>query len=285
MDLVGQGSSGAVRIKRAGSGLDAAGFTMVVLLVVMAVMAVGMAALLPTWRQQAIRENEEELIFRGNQYARSLVLYARKNNNLLPANIDVLYTGKFLRKKYKDPITGEDFGMMGPGQPPGAAGRGSLGAGRASTAGSASGRGTQIIGSIQGFYSTSTDTSIRKYREQTRYIDWPFTVQTAQMMMGLPFGGGRRDSKLWRGPRPGGWTGDEADRQIHQPVAGAGDSRLHPAVGRAVGRHLLLVVLLSDAAAEAASSPATSTNLQRLRRGISRGTAGTARCHVSDARG
>ena len=90
---------------------------MVVLLIVMAVMAVGMTTLLPTWRQQAIREKEEELIFRGNQYARALVLYSRKNNNLLPANIDVLYDGKFLRRKRKDPITGEVFGLLPAGQP------------------------------------------------------------------------------------------------------------------------------------------------------------------------
>ena len=185
MDLVGQGYARVGRQKRSGSGLDASGFTMVVLLVVMAIMAVGASALLPTWRQQAIREQEEELIFRGNQYARALVLYARKNNNLLPANVDVLYTGRFLRKKYKDPITGEDFGLLGAGQPPGAAGRGSLGSGRGPASGLSSGRGgAQIIGSISGFYSTSTDTSIRVYQSQQRYIDWPFTVQTAQMLMG-----------------------------------------------------------------------------------------------------
>ena len=213
MDLVGQGNSGNGN-NPSRSGLDAAGFTMVVLLVVMAIMAVGASALLPTWRQQAIRENEEELVFRGNQYARALVLYARKNNNLLPANVDVLYDGKFLRKKWKDPITGEDFGMMGPGQPPGAAGRGSLGNnGRASTAGSSSGRGTQVIGSIQGFYSTSTDTSIRVFRDAQRYIDWPFTVQTAQMMMGLPAGRGRNsgpfggDQGRQGGPTRGGGPG------------------------------------------------------------------------------
>ena len=223
MDLVGQGNPAARRENRSGSGLDAGGFTMVVLLVVMAIMAVGASALLPTWRQQAIRENEEELIFRGNQYARALVLYARKNNNILPANIDVLYTGKFLRKKYKDPITGEDFGLTGAGQPPGAAGRGSLGSGRASTAGSASGRGGQFIGAIQGFYSTSTDTSIRTYREQTRYIDWPFTVQTAQMMMGLPFG---------RGPNNGRPGGDQG--RPTPPVRGGGpaDGRGGPVGGR-----------------------------------------------------
>jgi type II secretory pathway pseudopilin PulG len=198
--------------------LDAGGFTMVVLLVVMAIMAVGASALLPTWRQQAIRENEEELIFRGNQYARALVLYARKNNNLLPPNVEVLYTGKFLRKKYKDPITGEDFGLTGPGQPPGSTGRGSLGSGRATQPGSASGRGTMVVGSIQGVYSTSTDTSIRVYRDQQRYVDWPFTVQTAQALMGRA-----------NVPRPPDGRGGDNGRS-GGPIRGGG-----PADGRSAG--------------------------------------------------
>jgi type II secretory pathway pseudopilin PulG len=176
---------------------------MVVLLVVMAVMAVGMSALLPTWRQQAIRDKEDELIFRGNQYARALVLYSRKNGNQLPNNIEVLYTGKYLRKKYKDPITDDDFGLLPAGQPPGAAGRGSTGGARAggrgtqqpgSARGSGSGlgapSGTQVVASIQGVYSKSTDTSIRIYQNQQRYIDWPFTVQTAQLQMGTARGAG-----------------------------------------------------------------------------------------------
>lgn len=214
MDLVGQGCSDANRLRRSASGLDARGFTMVVLLVVMAVMAIGTAALLPTWRQQAIREQEEELIFRGNQYARALVLYSRKNSNLLPANIDVLYTGKYLRKKYKDPITGDEFGLLPAGQPPGAAGRGSLGGAPPSQSGGRSGgvgatpqggrgapSGTQIVGSIQGVYSKSTNTSIRVYQNQQRYIDWPFTVQTAQLMMGLARG-------IGAGGQPGRAGGD-----------------------------------------------------------------------------
>jgi type II secretory pathway pseudopilin PulG len=183
--------------------LDARGFTMVVLLIVMAVMAVGMTALLPTWRQQALRGKEEELIFRGNQYARALVLYSRKNGNQLPSDIEVLYTGKYLRKKYKDPITGEDFGLLPAGQPAGAAGRGGptpaggQGTPAAQTPGGARGTGglgapsgTQIVGSIQGVYSKSTDTSIRIYQNQQRYIDWPFTVQTAQLQMGSAARGG-----------------------------------------------------------------------------------------------
>ncbi|MCR4376310.1 MAG: hypothetical protein NUW22_15825, partial [Acidobacteria bacterium] len=52
--------------------------------------------------------------------------------------------------------------------------------------------GTQIVASIQGVYSKSTDTSIRIYQNQQRYIDWPFTVQTAQLQMGTARGAGPR---------------------------------------------------------------------------------------------
>lgn len=214
---------------------------MVVLLVVMAIMAVGALALLPTWRQQAIREQEEELIFRGNQYARAVLLYSRKNNNLLPSDVDALYTGRFLRKKYKDPITGEDFGLLPAGQPAGAAGRGSLGTGRGAATTQPSGRGgTQIIGSFQGVYSKSTATSIRIYQNQQRYIDWPFTFQMAQLQMGqargvgpnpgrgTPPGGGRnpgagRNPGLQPTP-PGGRPGGGAPAAPVRPGGGGGQS-------------------------------------------------------------
>lgn len=200
MPIEGQGSS----------PFDDRGFTMVVLLVVIAVMGIGMTAMLPTWRQQSIREKEEELIFRGNQYARAIALYARKNNNVLPANVDVLVDGKYLRKKWKDPITGTDFGLLPAGQPanagrgvpqgPGAPG-GTRGGGSPTTMGGqapgargggpGSQVGTQIVGSFQGVYSTSPDTSIRVYQNQQRYIDWQFTIQTANVLMGQAGRGGQ----------------------------------------------------------------------------------------------
>jgi type II secretory pathway pseudopilin PulG len=221
MYLEGQGCSGPKRVSsRPHTRFDDGGFTMVVLLVVMAVMAVGMTAMLPTWRQQAIREKEEELIFRGNQYARALVLYSRKNNNLLPPNIDVLYEGKYLRKKWKDPITNADFGLLPAGQPANA-GRGTpqgpqgpgapAGGGRSGAPAPQGARGTgaggssafggqQVIGSIQGVYSTSTDTSIRVYQNQQRYIDWQFTIQTALPLMGGARGGGAGQPNRQGGP-------------------------------------------------------------------------------------
>jgi type II secretory pathway pseudopilin PulG len=215
MSIEGQGNS----------RLDDRGFAMVVLLVVIAVLGVGMAAMLPTWRQQALREKEEELIFRGNQYARALVLYSRKNNNLLPTSVDLLYDGKYLRKKWNDPITGEEFGLLPVGQPAGAQGAtpgaasapGATQGGRGGGATPQGGRGTgpgssfgqQVIGQIQGVYSTSTDTSIRVYQNQQRYIDWQFTVQTAQLLMGQGRAGGAGLPGRGGGTGPGlGGTGN-----------------------------------------------------------------------------
>jgi type II secretory pathway pseudopilin PulG len=85
------------------------GFVMVALLIGMAVTAVWMATMLPAWRQQAIREKEENLVFYGNQYARAIAHYYLKNNCTLPADVDALVSGHFLRRKWKDPITGKDF--------------------------------------------------------------------------------------------------------------------------------------------------------------------------------
>ena len=82
---------------------------MAALLVGMSVMAVLMSALLPVWSHMATREKEEELIFRGRQYARAIGLFQRKFANTAPPTIDVLVEQRFLRKKYKDPITNDDF--------------------------------------------------------------------------------------------------------------------------------------------------------------------------------
>jgi type II secretory pathway pseudopilin PulG len=253
MHIEGQGSS----------RLDDRGFLMVVLLVVIAVTAVGMTAMLPTWKQQAIREKEEELIFRGQQYARALVLYSRKNNNLLPTSVDALYDGKYLRKKWKDPITGEDFGLLAAGQPGAAGGAnpfGVAGGGRAGgqPAGPGGGRsgtptppsqppggargtgpgstqGTQFVGSIQGVYSTSTDTSIKVYQNQQRYIDWQFTVQTAMTLMGGRQGGAGLPGRGGGDGRGGG--GDGGRGGIGVPGRGGlpGRGGAQPGAGRGGG--------------------------------------------------
>ena len=98
------------------------GYAMAALLIAMSIMAVMMTVVMPVWKHAAQREKEEELVFRGQQYARAIGLFQRKFANAYPPNIDVLVDQKFLRKKFKDPITNDDFVPLPVGQGAGAAG-------------------------------------------------------------------------------------------------------------------------------------------------------------------
>ena len=90
---------------------------MAALLIMMSVMAIGLSMLLPAWSTMAKRERESELIFRGQQYARAVALYQRARG-AFPPSIDVLVNEKFLRKKYKDPMTEDgEFQVIGVGMP------------------------------------------------------------------------------------------------------------------------------------------------------------------------
>jgi hypothetical protein len=81
------------------------GYAMAALLVAMSVMAIMFTVVMPVWKQTARREKEEELVFRGRQYVHAIGLFQRKFANAFPPNIDVLVEQRFLRKKFKDPIT------------------------------------------------------------------------------------------------------------------------------------------------------------------------------------
>ena len=86
------------------------GYAMVALLVAIAAMAVFASVAMPVWRTVIQRENEEELIFRGQQYVRAIRLFQRKFANAYPPSLDLLVEQRFLRRKYKDPMSNEgDF--------------------------------------------------------------------------------------------------------------------------------------------------------------------------------
>jgi len=187
MDLAGQGE------RRAGGE---AGYAMAALLVSVAVMGVLMAAAMPVWRHQARREKEAELIFRGEQYARAIALYQRKLPGAFPANIDILVEQRFLRKKYKDPMTedGEFQVLFAATQPGGGGARGQAGqrgaqagggletgvgvpgSSGAQPPGGAPGAGQVpgVRGGIMGVQSKSTDESIRLYNGRNHYNEWQF---------------------------------------------------------------------------------------------------------------
>src|SRR6187549_3955406 len=164
---------------------DENGFLMVALLVGMAVAAVYMAAALPAWRQQAQREKEEELIFRGKQYARAILLYQEKNRNVNPPDIDVLVSQHFLRKKWKDPVTGEDFVPLGVGvATPGSASQsGTSGGQNQGRAGGGQPLTNQNPG-VSGVRSKSTATSIKIYQQQQQHSLWPFDAASYRALSG-----------------------------------------------------------------------------------------------------
>jgi hypothetical protein len=63
---------------------------------------------------QAKREREKELMFRGQEYARAIQKYKNKFG-VYPSSVDQLIQTngfRFLRKLYKDPITGKDFRLI-----------------------------------------------------------------------------------------------------------------------------------------------------------------------------
>ena len=89
------------------------GYAMVALLMAMTVMAIMLTMAVPTWKQMSQREKEAELVFRGEQYARAIGLFqAKAGPGTLPPSIDLLVEQRFLRKKFKDPITNDDFAPL-----------------------------------------------------------------------------------------------------------------------------------------------------------------------------
>ena len=168
---------------------------MAALLVAMSVMAVLMSALLPVWSHMARREKEEELIFRGKQYARAIGLFQRKYANTAPPTIDVLVEQRFLRKKYKDPITNDDFQPLYANQaviqPPGGGpsaqrpGQQAVATPHADAADPCkSGFGSTGVGAqggVIGVTSKSKDASIKIYNGRSKYNEWAFVyIQTTQ---------------------------------------------------------------------------------------------------------
>ena len=184
-----------------------------------------MSIAMPVWRHEAQREKEEELVFRGLQYVRAIRLYQAKTR-ALPPTIDALVQGRYLRKKYKDPITNDDFAPIGaaggapgqvgqvgqPNQPGRLVGRTVRCAGRLSrhshvrrrtSAGPVrTGKTVARWAAFIGVVSKSTAESIRVYQGRTHYNEWPFVFVNAQP--GGPGGpGGTPDGRGVPGGRGG----------------------------------------------------------------------------------
>lgn len=90
------------------------GYVLLYLLFLVAVLTLSLVTVLPYMDQQRKRDREEEMVHRGVQYSRAVRRYFRKFGSY-PASIEALENTndiRFLRKHYKDPITGKDFRVL-----------------------------------------------------------------------------------------------------------------------------------------------------------------------------
>ena len=201
---------------------------MAALLIGMSIMAVLMTVAMPVWKQASIREKEAELVFRGEQYKRAIDLFQRRSGpGTIPPSLDVLVGQIFLRKKYKDPITAQDFDLISPNTPAAGGqnpqpGRGGPPTSRGTTSPQQPqplGRSSQpggtigVQGGIVGVVSKSKATSIRLYNGRNHYNEWQFVFVARQQTPGAP---GAPGAAPGRGGPPGG-TGPQRGRNGPPP--------------------------------------------------------------------
>ena len=90
------------------------GYVLLTLMLMVALLTLGLLAMVQNIESQIRRDREEELIHRGVQYSRAVRLFFARFKRY-PASIDELESTnnmRFLRKRYKDPITGKDFKVL-----------------------------------------------------------------------------------------------------------------------------------------------------------------------------
>lgn len=196
---------------------------MVVLMVAVTVLSVMTAASLPNWSAISQRDKEEELIFRGLQYAEAIRVFQVRYGRY-PVKLDELYKVKprCIRQLYPDPMSESgEWGLIyanGPGNPvnagnPGRNRRGGRqdqrrggrpigidppeGAGSAPTGlpeseggpGNQGGPGRRRVaaGPILGVYSkASSDQTFKVFMDQEQYDQWAFTADLVSGVANAP---------------------------------------------------------------------------------------------------
>jgi type II secretory pathway pseudopilin PulG len=101
-------------VRRAPAPSGEQGYILLTLLLAVALLVIAGAAVAPSITFQIRRDREEELIHRGVQYTRAIRHYYKKFGRY-PASLKELENTnnlRFLRKAYKDPITGQDFKLV-----------------------------------------------------------------------------------------------------------------------------------------------------------------------------
>lgn len=178
------------------------GYTLIALVIGIAILTILVAAVAPSLGTIMKREREEELIFRGRQYARALGLFQRRYGRY-PNQLKELYENRprSIRKLWKDPMCDCNWHVLIQGTPDAVPGspRGSpappgapqFGAPTPGPRGPGSrltptpsglfggGGGDQPVGPIVGVRSTIHKEGLKEWRGRKYYDEWRFIVGDA----------------------------------------------------------------------------------------------------------
>jgi type II secretory pathway pseudopilin PulG len=148
------------------TGSRQGGFTLSLLLVFITVMGILLTRAMPSVIAEVQRDQEEELIFRGEAIRNAIRRYKALNGTYPTSLEDLLKVRpRILRKLYKDPMTGEgDWELV--------------------TAVQAGAGGNTKGLPIAAVHSRSTKDSFRIYQGKTLYSEWVFS--DSDDLLGLP---------------------------------------------------------------------------------------------------
>jgi type II secretory pathway pseudopilin PulG len=159
------------RLTTPGEPAGRPGYALIMLMLAVFVISLSLLIAVPVWQTELQREKEEELIFRGKQYAEAVRLYVQKNPGHYPASLKELLDKKCIRRLYRDP-----FGPDGQWNVILTSGRAPTGRETAQEVMIAPERvlpaikGPQIIGVV----SSSTSKSIKIYNDLDSHDKWLF---------------------------------------------------------------------------------------------------------------
>ncbi len=171
--------NGRIRINRINRiNRNDKGFVFISALVIIVIMSILMAMITKSWTYQIKRSNEEELIYVGEHYARAIRNFHLQHKRY-PFKLKELIETKprYLRKLYKDPVTGSDFGIIRLSDVlSGRLQKGKTGNNQNTTQIKPVSFSSQKLtsGQIVGVYSKSKDKPFKNYQKGDFYLDWKF---------------------------------------------------------------------------------------------------------------
>lgn len=188
-----------MRSARYGRSSASDGYTLVAIVIGMMILAILIMGVAPSVATIMKREREQELIFRGKQYARAIVLFQRRYGRL-PNELKELYENRprTIRKLFKDPMCRcPDWHIIYLNTPdalpvgnPGSAGLGS-GPMPTPTPGVFGGSSQpKSIGPIVGVRTNVHEEALIEWRGQKFYDEWRFIQGDADKDSGIGIGPG-----------------------------------------------------------------------------------------------